>query len=93
MEKLNFDDPVFVALREYLLPCRVDSVLSADEFDSDGDPVLRLRVVIDETGPAPTDKQLFSATGLVRTVMADQKDDRFPLLTFPTREEMAEVAA
>lgn len=93
MNTLDADHPIVVALTNHMLPCRVVRILSADEFDHDGDPILRLRVVVDETGPVPGDMQLFSATGIVREVMAEYKDDRFPLMTFPTREEMAELAA
>ncbi len=93
MNTLEADHPIVVALTRHMEPCRVVRVLFADEFDHDGDPILRLRVVVDETGPTPSDIQLFSATGIVREVMAEYKDDRFPLLTFPTGEEMSELAA
>lgn len=93
MEKLSPNDPVFVALKEHLSPSRIVRILTADEFDSDGDPVLRLRVVVDYSGPAVEPKKLFSATGVVREVMANQNDNRFPLLTYPSSEEVPEAAA
>ncbi len=93
MEKLDPNDPLFRALKEHLSPCRIVRILTADEFDSDGDPVLRLRVVVDHSGPAVEPKKLFSATGVVRDVMANQNDNRFPLLTYPSSEEVPEAAA
>lgn len=93
MEVMNPDDFVYKALKEHLFPCRIARILKADEFDSDGDPILRMRVVIDQSGPEPDANKLFTATGLVREVLAMQKDNRFPLLTYPSSEEFPEVAA
>ena len=93
MNTLDPDHPIVTALTRHMEPCRVVRVLFADEFDHDGDPILRLRVVVDETGPDIDPIKVFTATGLVRQVMEQQNDLRFPLLTYPTDKEMSELAA
>lgn len=84
---------VFDVLADHLAPSEVQALVINDEVDADGDPVLRIQVVIKHDGPAPAPEKLFSATGVVLRVLESMQDHRFPLLTFPSSNELPGVAA
>lgn len=87
------EDSILETLSEHLAPSIVKRVVINRETDADGDPVLRIRVVIDKDGASPEPAKLFSATRVVLTVLNAIPDSPFPLLTFPSSDEMPGVAA
>jgi hypothetical protein len=84
---------VETALRGHVAPSVLKEVRVSQETDFDGDPILSLQVVIDSNGPDLKAEKVFFATGVVRAALATIGDDRFPLLSFPSSDEVAEVAA
>ena len=86
-------DAVTQVLQAHLAPSILTKVLVFQETDSDGEPILRLQAVIDHAGPELGADKIFFATGVVRNALADRGETRFPLLTFPSSDEMPEVAA
>ena len=81
------------ALTDHLAPSIVANLLAFEEFDADGDPILRFRVVIDSRSPDLLADQVLYATGVVRRALASVNEQRFPLLSFPSSDEMSGVAA
>jgi hypothetical protein len=86
-------DLVLKALRTHLEPAIISDVRVFQEADSDGDPILRLQVVVDSSGPKLSSDKVFFATGVVRNALATIGDSRFPLLSFPTSKEISGEAA
>lgn len=86
-------DVVSNALRAHLAPASVKILLVYEEVDAEGDPILRLRVVMDSDGPAVAAEKVFTATGVVRGALEEIGETRFPLLSYPTSDELPGVAA
>jgi hypothetical protein len=84
---------VALALKEHIAPSILKDVLVYQETDSDDEPILRFQAIIDNRGPALNADKVFFATGVVRRALAEIGETRFPLLTFPSSDEIPEVAA
>lgn len=80
-------------LRAHLAPSVIREVLVLSEADSDGEAILRIQVVIDRNGPELNAEKLFFATGVVRSALERVDEKRFPLLSFPSSDEIPGVAA
>lgn len=81
------------ALKAHMQPSTVTDVRIAEQLDADGEPILRIQAVIDRDGPDLAADKVFTATAVVRKVLEDTKDTRFPLLTFPSSDEVRPEAA
>lgn len=81
------------ALKAHLAPSIIRGVLVFPELDSDGDPILRIQVIVDRNGPELDADKLFFATGVARAALDRIGEARFPLLSFPSSDEIPEVAA
>jgi len=81
------------ALSEHVAPSIIKDLLVFQETDADGENILRFQVVIDKSGPDLTADKVFRATGIVRGALVALNDTRFPLLTFPSSDEIPEAAA
>jgi hypothetical protein len=81
------------ALQQHIAPSILKDLLVYQEMDSDGEPILRFQAIIDNDGPALDADKVFFATGVVRRALAEISETRFPLLTFPSSDEIPEVAA
>jgi hypothetical protein len=80
-------------LRVHLSPAIVSDVRVYQEADSDGEPILRIQVIVDRNGPELTPDQVFFSIGVVREALGAVNESRFPLLTFPSSDELPGVAA
>lgn len=89
----EFENLVAETLRSHLSPAIVSDVRAYQEVDSDGEPILRFQVVVDRDGPDLTADQVFFSTGVVRHALGAVGESRFPLLTFPSSDELPGVAA
>jgi hypothetical protein len=81
------------ALTDHLSPSIVTDLLVYEEFDADGDPILRFRVVINSDGPDLLSDKVLYATGVVRRALQAINESRFPIMSFPSSDEMSGVAA
>jgi hypothetical protein len=81
------------ALGKHIAPARLTAVLVYEEEDADGDPILRIRAFVDSSGPGVGADRVFTATGVLRGALERAGETRFPLLTYPTSDELPEVAA
>ena len=82
-----------VALQKHLAPAVVKDVMVFPESDSDGEPILRVQVVVDPSGPKLNADKVFFAIGVARSALAAINETRFPLLSFPSSDEVPGVAA
>ena len=81
------------ALKAHFSPSIIKDVLVFQEKDSDGDPILRIQVIVDRSGPELDADKLFFATGVARAALESINEARFPLLSFPSSDEFPGVAA
>jgi hypothetical protein len=86
-------DALQQALQSHLAPSIIKDVMVFPETDSDGEPILRIQVVVDRAGPQLNADKVFFATGVARSALAQVKETRFPLLSFPSSDEVPGVAA
>jgi hypothetical protein len=86
-------DAMHKALAAHLVPANIVALTLHEEHDSDGDPILRVLAVYDPEQPAPSAEEMFSATGIVRSLLVAHGDSRFPLLSFISRADIQEAAA
>jgi hypothetical protein len=84
---------VMLALAAHLAPSVLTDLRVYEETDADGEPILRFQAVVDSTGPGLTADTVFFATGVVRKALAEIDETRFPLLSFPSSDEIPGVAA
>jgi hypothetical protein len=84
---------VATTLRAHFSPAIVSDIRVFQEADSDGEPILRFQVIVDRSGPDLTADQVFFSTGVVRQALRAVNESRFPLLTFPSSDEVPGVAA
>ena len=80
-------------LRDQITPARLTQVVVAEDFDSDGDPILRVRAIYDSSAPMPEAEKLFSATAVVRLSLILDGEQRFPLLSFISSDDAKGMAA
>lgn len=80
-------------LSEHIAPAQLKELRIFEESDADGDPILRVQVILDKSGPKIAADKILFATGIARAALSELKDSRFPLLTFPGSDELPEVAA
>lgn len=93
MESQAIKDVVAEALRGHIAPSILKDLLIYEETDFDGEPILRFQAIVDHNGPAMSADKIFFATGVVRDALVARKEARFPLLTFPSSNEIPGVAA
>lgn len=93
MSVKKIKDVVGTALRLHLAPSIISDIAVFQETDSDGDPILRIQVVVDRNGAELDADKLFLATGVARAALEKIAETRFPLLSFPASDEMPGVAA
>jgi hypothetical protein len=84
---------VVKALRPHVHPSILKDVRVFQETDADNEPILRFQVIIDDGGPDLSADRVFFATGIVRNALEAVNESRFPLLTFPSSDEIPGVAA
>lgn len=80
-------------LTEHISPSILRGIRVYQESDSDGEPILRFQVIVDRSGPDLTADKVFFATGVVRDALGAVGETRFPLLTFPSSDEIPGMAA
>lgn len=81
------------ALRAHLKPIPLVDLEVTFDLDHDGDPILRIRAVYDETGGTPRGDRLLDSVGLLRDRLRALNDDRFPILTFISSDDRQAEAA
>ena len=94
---MNLDElksVILETLSEHVAPSRLKDAIVLPEVDADGEPVLRVRAVVDTSGPYLSSDQVFSATGKLRDALEAKGELRFPLISFPSsNEDIPGVAA
>lgn len=84
---------VAAVIADHIHPSILKDLRVFQETDSDGEPILRFQAIIDHFGPSLSPDKVFFATGIVRNALANLNESRFPLLTFPSSDELPGVAA
>lgn len=92
MTKEELKTTVLGVLRPHLGPTTLVDIEIEEDVDSDGDEVLRMRVVYDESTGELSDLRVYQAPGLVIEALEEVSEDRFPLMTFVSKED-SEAAA
>jgi hypothetical protein len=69
------------------------SVNLAESLDHDGDEILRVEVVFRSVGDKLDPIKVKGLVRHLRSVLADQHEDRFPVITYLTTKDIAERKA
>lgn len=93
MEVDEVKERIEKVLRDQIAPACLNQVIVAEDFDSDGDPILRVRAIYDSAAPRPDADKLFSATTVVRLSLRLDGEQRFPLLSFISSDDAKGMAA
>ena len=89
---MSVNEAIRSALTAHMSPMRVVDLSLTEIRDSDGDEALRIEVVYDPMIP-PSPAKMFSLTTVLREVLAQNSDQRFPLVSFVSQDEWGEAAA
>lgn len=81
------------AVRDAIRPASLDRLDVTEGLDHDGDPVLRLRAVYDDSRPDPTGERMLDAHDLLFPILDEFGEPRYPLMTFLALSEVDEAAA
>lgn len=84
---------ILETLMAHVTPALLTDAIVLQEVDADGEPILRIRAVVNSAGPELTSDKIFSATGRLRDALEAVGETRFPLLSFPSSSEIPGVAA
>jgi hypothetical protein len=78
-------------VRRSLSSDRISGVDVQDDWDQDGEPLLRITVVF-KSSPSPTDAQrMIRLIGALRSELRRLQTDSFPLVNFISKNEVAKL--
>ena len=80
-------DDIRRIIAERLAPTQIVDVEFEDDVDHDGDDIVRIGVVFADNCERPRAEKVVGLTGLVRKLLSDGHNYRFPILTFMTSQE------
>jgi hypothetical protein len=86
-------EELLAGLATHVAPAHIVSLQVSEEADSDGEPILIVRIVYDPAHPAPSSETMFSATAIARQFLSSRGEHRFPLLSFVSVDDIREAAA
>ena len=86
-------DVIAQVVRDQLTSATILSVSVREARDHDDDPILRVTIVFDAPKNRLDPNQAVGLIGLIRQALARNGDHRFPVPTFLTQADAAEIAA
>ncbi len=77
-------------VREQLAPTKITNVIPTEAEGFDGDPILRVQVVLGEKSHALDPDKVLELGRLAWDKLVDTGSDRFPVFNYMTAEDAAE---
>lgn len=71
---------------------RIEDFKVTADHDHDGDPILRVEIVYDDTAGAPQTARMTALTRRVRPLLQDEQFDAFPIFRFVAARDLVDDA-
>ena len=83
----NIRELIEPVIKKHIAPAALVEMEIKEDVDHDGDPVLRILVVLDVAKGRPNRKQFLRLTPTLRNLLHARQNERFPILTYMSPEE------
>lgn len=91
----TLSDELVANIRErvesHMAGLRITDFRVTPDRDHDGDPILRLQIVYDETGEGPRPARVLALVRELRPWLHTKLPDMFPVLRFLTAQDLADA--
>ncbi len=87
----NFVGMIERIVRDRLSASVIDSVDVKSDVDSEGDPILRVTIVFDQTEQGLDQNRVVGLVRHIRSNLEGEGGDRFPLISFIAKNEAAKL--
>jgi hypothetical protein len=93
MVKADVEKAIWSAVKDRFPGREIESIRVREDLDHDGDPILRVDLIVRERKKVLDPKRTGSLTGLIRARLSEIGITSFPVLSFISKSEAGKIGS